>query len=95
MLYRNPTKTKVKIVEDAIEIEGDRHDLLDAVEKCWRDKVSQSPTNSDGRWKSSIPIGQGLKSSSALSCAALRALNSCAWLVFLTLRSQISLLTPN
>ena len=72
-------KTNVKIVEDAIEIEGDRHDLLDAVEKCWRDRGLPIPDKFGWKVESSIPIGQGLKSSSALSCAALRALNSCAW----------------
>ena len=71
--------TNVQIVEDASEIEDDRHGLLAAVEKCWRDRDLPIPDQFGWKVDSSIPIGQGLKSSSALSCAALRALNSCAW----------------
>ena len=71
--------TKVQIVEDAVDIEDDRNGLLVAVEKCWRDKGLPIPDQFGWKVDSSIPIGQGLKSSSALSCAALRALNSCAW----------------
>ena len=71
--------TKVQIVEDAVEIEDDRNGLLAAVEKCWRDRGLPTPDQFGWKVDSSIPIGQGLKSSSAVSCAALRALNSCAW----------------
>ena len=71
--------TKVQIVEDAVEIKDDRNGLLAAVEKCWRDRGLPIPDQFGWKVDSSIPIGQGLKSSSALSCAALRALNSCAW----------------
>ena len=71
--------TKVQIVEDAVEIKDDRNGLLAAVEKCWRDRDLPTPDQFGWKVDSSIPIGQGLKSSSALSCAALRALNSCAW----------------
>ena len=71
--------TKVQIVEDAVDIEDDRNGLLVAVEKCWRDRGLPIPDQFGWKVDSSIPIGQGLKSSSALSCAALRALNSCAW----------------
>ena len=71
--------TKVQIVDEAVENEDDRHGLLAAVEKCWRDRGLPIPDQFGWKVDSSIPIGQGLKSSSALSCAALRALNSCAW----------------
>ena len=71
--------TKVQIVEDAVDVEDDRNGLLVAVEKCWRDRGLPIPDQFGWKVDSSIPIGQGLKSSSALSCAALRALNSCAW----------------
>ena len=71
--------TKVQIVEDAVDIEDDRNGLLVAVEKCWRDRGLPIPDQFGWKVDSSIPIGQGLKSSSALSCAALRALNSYAW----------------
>ena len=71
--------TKVQIVEDPVKIEDDRNGLLVAIEKCWRDRGLPTPDRFGWKVDSSIPIGQGLKSSSALSCAALRALNSCAW----------------
>jgi shikimate kinase len=71
--------TKVQIVEDPVDIEDDKNGLLVAVEKCWRDRGLPIPDQFGWKVDSSIPIGQGLKSSSALSCAALRALNSYAW----------------
>ena len=67
------------MVEYPVDIEDDRNGLLAAVEKCWRDRGLPTPDQFGWKVDSSIPIGQGLKSSSALSCAALRALNSCAW----------------
>lgn len=71
--------TKVQMVEYPADIENDRNGLLAAVEKCWRDRGLPAPDQFGWKVDSSIPIGQGLKSSSALSCAALRALNSYAW----------------
>ena len=71
--------TKVQIVEDPVDIEDDKNGLLVAVERCWRDRGLPIPDQFGWKVDSSIPIGQGLKSSSALSCAALRALNSYAW----------------
>ena len=71
--------TKVQMVEYPVNIEDDRNGLLAAVEKCWRDRGLPTPDQFGWKVDSAIPIGQGLKSSSALSCAALRALNSYAW----------------
>ena len=71
--------TKVQMVEYPVDIEDDRNGLLAAVEKCWRDRGFPTPEQFGWKVDRSIPIGQGLKSSSALSCAALRALNSYAW----------------
>ena len=71
--------TKVQMVEYPADIENDRNGLLAAVEKCWRDRGLPPPDQFGWKVARSIPIGQGLKSSSALSCAALRALNSYAW----------------
>ena len=67
------------MVEYPADIENDRNGLLAAVEKCWRDRGLPTPDQFGWKVDSSIPVGQGLKSSSALSCAALRALNSYAW----------------
>ncbi len=72
-------RTKVQIVDSPMEVVNDRHGLLPAIEKCWRERELPIPDEFGWKVDSSIPIGQGLKSSSALSCAALRALNSCSW----------------
>ena len=71
--------TVVQIIDQPNEVNGDRHGLLASVETCWRDAGLPIPDEFGWKVESSIPIGQGLKSSSALSCAALRALNSCSW----------------
>ena len=71
--------TEVQIVDTALEVKNDRHGLLDAVESCWREEGLPMPTEFGWKIESTVPVGQGLKSSSALSCAAFRALNSCSW----------------
>ena len=63
--------TKVQMVEDPVEIEEDRNGLLSAVEKCWRDRGLPTPDQFGWKVDSSIPIGQGLKSSSALSLSLI------------------------
>jgi shikimate kinase len=72
-------ETEVKIVDELLEVENDRHGLLEAIESCWREDGLPIPEEFGWKIESTVPIGQGLKSSSALSCAALRALNSCSW----------------
>ncbi len=71
--------TDVQIVDSEIVVEYDRHGILESVEKCWREENLPIPSRFGWLVESSIPIGQGLKSSSALACAALRALNNCSW----------------
>jgi|TARA_B100000959_G_scaffold185975_1_gene194520 shikimate kinase len=71
--------TEVKIVDERLEVDDDRHGLLDAIESCWKEENLPIPREFGWKINSTVPIGQGLKSSSALSCAAFRALNSCAW----------------
>jgi len=71
--------TEVQIVDKTLEVDYDRHGLLDAIESCWRDEGLPMPRDIGWKIESTVPIGQGLKSSSALSCAAFRALNSCGW----------------
>ena len=71
--------TEVQIVDSEIVVEYDKHGILDSVEKCWREENLPIPSRLGWLVESSIPIGQGLKSSSALACAALRALNNCSW----------------
>ena len=72
-------ETQVQIVNQSNEVNDDRHGLLASVEYCWREQGFPIPDEFGWNVESTVPIGQGLKSSSALSCAALRALNSCAW----------------
>ena len=72
-------ETQVQIVDKSNEVNDDRHGLLASVEYCWREQGLPIPDEFGWVVESTVPIGQGLKSSSALSCAAFRALNSCAW----------------
>ena len=72
-------ETEVQIVDKPMEVIGDRHGLLDSIEYCWREEGLPIPDEFGWLIESTVPIGQGLKSSSALSCAAFRALNSFAW----------------
>ena len=71
--------TEVTIVDQKAEIVNDDHNLLQAVESCWRSEGLPLPEEFGWRITTNLPIGQGLKSSSALSNAAFRALNSCSW----------------
>jgi len=72
-------ETEVQIIDERSEVNDDRHGLLDSVESCWRGEGLPIPDEFGWKIESTVPIGQGLKSSSALSCAAFRALNSYAW----------------
>ena len=72
-------ETQVQIVNQSNEVTDDSHGLLASVEYCWREQGLPIPDKFGWNVESTVPIGQGLKSSSALSCAALRALNSYAW----------------
>ncbi|HJM13083.1 MAG TPA: shikimate kinase [Candidatus Thalassarchaeaceae archaeon] len=72
--------TKASIVEgEPSEVPDDKHGLLEAVLSTWISEGFPPPKNFFWEVESEIPIGQGLKSSSALSCAAMRALNNFAW----------------
>tara|TARA_B100000029_G_scaffold247340_1_gene244195 strand:+ start:447 stop:1304 length:858 start_codon:yes stop_codon:yes gene_type:complete len=71
--------TEVSIVDEKREVKGDYHNLLGAVESCWRSEGFPIPLEFGWEVQSTIPIGQGLKSSSALASAAFRALNKFAW----------------
>ena len=72
--------TRASIVEGPNrEVLEDNKRLLDAVISVWTSEGLPSPDEYYWEIESNVPIGQGLKSSSALACAALRALNSVSW----------------
>lgn len=72
--------TRVKLVDRKCKNFQDEHKLLDSVIKCW--KAEGFPLPKEYGWDifSEVPIGQGLKSSSALACAAIKSLNSASWM---------------
>ncbi|MFQ3343659.1 MAG: shikimate kinase [Candidatus Thalassarchaeaceae archaeon] len=71
--------TKVTLIDEINNNSNDVHSLLESVMGCWRDSGRPVPNNYGWDVYSQIPIGQGLKSSSALACAAIKALNSAFW----------------
>ena len=71
--------TEVTLVDEETIISDDSHGLLDAVEKCWRSEGLPIPDKFGWIIRSDLPIGQGLKSSSAVANAAFRALNNGSW----------------
>jgi shikimate kinase len=72
-------KITVTLVSEPQEIKNDYHSLLKSVETIWAENGFPLPDNFGWLVSSEIPIGQGLKSSSALSSAALKALNIATW----------------
>ena len=72
-------QTTVQLVSEAQEVTEDHHSLLESIEIIWTQQGLPLPDEFGWIISSNIPIGQGLKSSSALSCAALKALNNATW----------------
>ena len=72
--------TKVKLVDKKSENLQDKHKLLDSVIKCWKAEGFPLPKEYGWDISSEVPIGQGLKSSSALACAAIKSLDSASWM---------------
>ena len=70
---------EVRLVEGVSQPTDDHHGLLDSVMQSWIDS-NYPKFNGDG-WEidSQIPIAQGLKSSAAVACAAIRALDQASW----------------
>lgn len=70
---------EVRLTEGASQPTEDHHGLLDAVTQVWDE--SGYPRFDAAGWEihSQIPIGQGLKSSAAVACAAFRALDQASW----------------
>ena len=72
--------TKVKLADKKSENLQDKHKLLDSVIKCWKAEGFPLPKEYGWDISSEVPIGQGLKSSSALACAAIKSLDSASWM---------------
>ena len=70
---------EARLVEGASSPSSDHLGLLDAVMQIWVE--SGYPRFDTAGWEidSQIPIGQGLKSSAAVACAAFRALGQASW----------------
>jgi len=70
---------EVRLIEGVHESKDDNHGLLDSVMQSWID--SDYPRFDGVGWEidSQIPIAQGLKSSAAVACAAIRALDQASW----------------
>ena len=72
-------KAKVKLVSEPQEIKEDFHQLFQSIEMVWKEHGFPLPDKYGWQVSSEIPIGQGFKSSSAISCAAIKALNEATW----------------
>ena len=71
--------TNVILHDSHMEIKDDNHNLMNSVVECWMERGLPFVEEFGWQISSEIPVGQGLKSSSAVSCAAFRALNSAFW----------------
>ena len=72
-------RTLVNIHDEPRTVLGDEHDLLSHVSSIWRKNGFPLPSVFGWEIVSDVPVGQGMKSSSALACAALRALDKASW----------------
>ena len=72
-------QTLVNIHDEPKTVPGDEHDLLSHVSSIWRKNGFPMPSVIGWEIVSDVPIGQGMKSSSALACAAIRALDKASW----------------
>ena len=73
-------KATVKLVSEPQKIDSDYHGLFQSIEIVWKENGFPLPKKYGWQVSSEIPIGQGLKSSSAISCAAIKALNQATWM---------------
>ena len=71
--------TEVSLVAGEAEVSSDEHGILDSVMAVWTESGYPRPDDTGWRVSSEVPMGQGLKSSAALACAAAMALNEASW----------------
>ena len=72
-------ETEVSLVEGPAFVPQDEHGVLDSVLAVWGESGYPTPDDTGWRVESEVPVGQGLKSSAALACAAARALDEASW----------------
>ena len=70
---------EVTLVDEAASIPHDQNGLFDAVIESWNEAGLPCPSNAGWKVESQVPVGQGLKSSAAVACAAIRALDEASW----------------
>ncbi|MED5159414.1 MAG: hypothetical protein VYD62_04270, partial [Candidatus Thermoplasmatota archaeon] len=71
--------TEVCLVTGQSSVSHDDHGILDSVMAVWTESGYPRPEDVGWSVSSEVPIGQGLKSSAALACAAVLALNEASW----------------
>ena len=72
-------QTLVNLHDSPMENNEDDHGILTEVSSIWVRSGFPLPPVFGWEVISDVPIGQGLKSSSALACAAIRALDEASW----------------
>ena len=72
-------ETRVSLVEGPAFAPQDEHRVLDSVLAVWGEFGYPMSDGTGWRVETEVPVGQGLKSSAALACAAARALYVESW----------------
>ena len=71
--------TEVSLISGPASVPSDVHGILDSVMAVWIESGYPKPDDVGWVVNSEVPVGQGLKSSAALACAAAMALNEASW----------------
>ena len=71
--------TEVSLIAGPASVPSDVHGILDSVMAVWAESGYPKPDDAGWEVNSEVPVGQGLKSSAALACAAAMALNEASW----------------
>jgi len=71
--------TEVSLISGPASVPSDVHGILDSVMAVWIESGYPKPDDAGWVVNSEVPVGQGLKSSAALACAAAMALNEASW----------------
>ncbi len=71
--------TVVSLISGPVSVPDDVHGILDSVMAVWAESGYPKPDDAGWVVNSEVPVGQGLKSSAALACAAAMALNEASW----------------